>query len=123
MLKDGEIVGLGASSNGRSCVSHECCGHHLVMDDLIRLRSCIVDVDGRVEEGIRVARIRDGVESCIVGFLPRNLVKSNKEKYADKFAQVIELYDSSENSVKRRKSYRNKGMASFRLLEDIPLNE
>ena len=38
-------------------------------------------------------------------------------------AQVIELYEYSENRTKRGKSHRNLGMASFRLLEDIPKME
>lgn len=123
MSKDGEVVGLHGKSNGRSCASHECCGHHLLLDDLVRLRLCVVDIEGRTEEAIQVVRIRDGSESCVVGFLPRNLVRSSRMKYIDQFAQIIELYECSENSVKRRKSQRNKGMASFRLLQDIPINE
>lgn len=65
-------------------------------------------------------RIRDGSEACTVGFLPRNLVRSSKEKFEGKFAQIIELYESSECAIKRRKSQRNRRMASFRLLSEIP---
>ena len=52
-----------------------------------------------------------------------SIVKSGKEKFIGKFAQIIELYEDSESEVKRRKSHRNKGVASFRLLDDIPQQE
>lgn len=123
MVKDGEIVGLKGISNERSCVAHACCGEHLSLDELVRFRLCIVDVDGKMEEGIAVVRIRDGSEACTVGFLPRNIVRSSKDKFNGKFAQIIELYESSECAIKRRKSNRNQGMASFRLLNDIPKSE
>ena len=102
MTKDGEIVGLKDTSNGRSCVSHDCCGEHVNLDDLVRFRLSIVDIDGKIEEAIQVVRIRDGTESCTIGFLPRNIVKSGKDKFIGKFAQIIELYEYSESEVKRR---------------------
>jgi hypothetical protein len=123
MVKDGEIVGLLESSNGRSCASHECCGKHIFPDDLVRFRLAVANVEGRIEQAIQVVRVRDGSESCTIGFLPRNLVKSDKDKYVGKFAQIIELYENSENEVKRRKSHRNRGAASFRLLDDIQQQE
>ena len=118
MTKDGVIVGWKGTSNWRSCVSHDCCGAHVNLDDLIRFRLSVADVDGRIEEAIQVLRI-DGTESCTISFLQRNIVKSGKEKLIGKFAQIIELYEVSESEVKRRKINRNKGVASFRLLDDI----
>jgi len=123
MERDGEIVGLHGTSNGRSCTSHACCGENLSPDDLIRFKFDVIEIEGHVEDAIKVVRIRDGAESCVVGFLPRNIVKVFKEKFVGQFAQVIELYDDSENTTMRRKSHRNKGMASFRLLQDIPEQE
>jgi hypothetical protein len=119
MPKDGEIVGLYESSNGQSCASHECCGKHICLDVLVRFRLAVAEVEGRIEQAIQVVRVRDGSESCTIGFLQRNLVKSDKDKYVGKFAQIIELYENSENEVKRRKSHRNIGAASFRMLDDI----
>lgn len=123
MSSDGEIIGLKASNNGRLCESHECCGENLSADDLIRFRFCVLDFEDGTEEAIKAVRIRDGTESCVVGFLSRNIVKSRKDTFIDKFAQVIELYEYSENRTKRGKSQRNLGMASFRLLEEIPKME
>jgi len=53
-LKDGEIVGLGSSSNGRSCQQHGTCGSAIVIGSLIRFRSCVVDIDGAVEEVLNI---------------------------------------------------------------------
>ncbi len=120
MVKDGEIVGLIESSNGRSCVSHDCCGEVTMIDELVWFKLTVADIDGKIEEAIQAVRIQDGTASCVIGFLPRNIVQSGKEKYVGKFAQIIKLYDQSESEVKRRKSYRNRGVASFRLLDNIP---
>lgn len=123
MVKDGEIVGLKGTSNGRTCEIHDCCGEHLAPDDLVRFKLSVVNVGDKTEDAIKVVRVRDGTESCMIGFLPRNIVKSGKDKFVGKFAQIIELYEHSENTTMRRKSNRNKGVASFRLLQDIQEQE
>ena len=120
MNQDGEIVGLKVSSHGRPCESHSCCGEHVSADEMIQFKYYIVDVDGAPEDAVKACRIRDGTESCVIGFLPRNLVASNKERYIGKFAQIVELYENSDNRTKRLKNRRNLGMAAFSLLEDIP---
>ncbi len=38
MTKDGEIVELKGTSNGRSCVSHDCSAEHVNLDDLVHFR-------------------------------------------------------------------------------------
>lgn len=78
-----------------------------------------MSIIGNDEDAIKFVRVRDGTETCTIGFLPRHIVKSRKHKFVGKFAQIIELYDESENETMRRKSYRNKGIASFRMLGDI----
>ena len=123
MVKDGEIVGLKASNNGRSCEMHDCCGAHVYPDDLVRFKLACIDIDGKTEEAIKVVCVRDGTESCTVGFLPRNIVRSAKDSLVGKFAQVIELYKHSENPSMRRKGYRNCGIASYRLLKSIQEQE
>jgi len=52
MTKDGEIVGLKGMKNGRSCVSHGCCGDHFNSDDLVRFRLSVSDIDGKIEKSI-----------------------------------------------------------------------
>jgi len=63
-----------------------------------------------------------GVESCHVGFLPRHVVARLQEvnRLHGKFSQVLELYDDDEVAhVRKRKSVRNHGMASYRLIEHV----
>ena len=66
---------------------------------------------------------RDGTELCTIGFLPRNIVKSGKDRFVGQFAQIIELYEHSDNTTMRRKSNRNKVVASLRLLKYIQEQE
>ena len=94
--------------------------------DLVRFKLCVVsNEDGTFEDAVKVVLIRDGTETCTVGFVPRHIVAVEHKRHsiADKFAQVIELYDLCESAVKRTKSNRNKGMASYRLLDDIEPQE
>jgi hypothetical protein len=124
MVRDGEIYGVLNGTNGRSCVTHLICGEHLNAGDLIRFRSMVVDdVDGAPESAIAAVRILDGTETCIVGFLPRSIVNRRGADFIGEFAQIIELYAHSENPVLRRKSHQNFGVASFRMLQDIPQEE
>ena len=83
------------------------------------------DVDMIPEPALKAVLVKDGTELCTVGFLPRNLasVEFTKNKYDGKFAQVIELYDLSESEILCKKSHRNVGIASFRLLTDIQEQE
>ena len=60
---------------------------------------------------------------CTVGFLPRHIVTSRKDDFVGLFAQIIELYDESDNQYMRKKSHRNLGMASFRMLDGIQVLE
>jgi len=121
---DGEMVGLHNPANGRSCVAHECCGRHLVVGDLVRFKREILRIDYagpgaaepnfRYETVLKVVVIRDGVESCHVGFLPRHVVARSQEvnRLHGKFAQVLELYDDDDDvaHVRKKKSIRNHGM-------------
>jgi len=65
-------------------------------------------------------RITDGAETCIVGYLPRNVVARGHLRFDDKYAQILELYKESSNTMKRQKSHRNMEMASYQLLDLIP---
>ena len=78
---------------------------------MIRFKLAVVeDVLGKPLETIKAVLIKDGTELCTVGFLGREvaaLVPSQRSKYIDKFAQVLELYDDNENSMMRKKTKRN----------------
>jgi hypothetical protein len=77
------------------------------------------------QPAIKAVVVKDGTELCTVGYLARNYasVEYTKNKFDGQFAQIIELYDLSENDVLRKKSHRNMGIASFRLLGDVQIQE
>ena len=67
-------------------------------DDVIRFKLAVVeDVLGKTLETIKAVLIKDGTELCTVGFLGREVaaLPSQRSKYIDKFAQVLELYDDN----------------------------
>jgi len=96
-------------------------------DDVIRFKLAVVDdVLGKsLLETIKAVLIKDSTELCTVGLLGKEAaaLPSQRSKYIDKFAQVLELYDDNENSKMRKKSKRNAGMASFCLMEDIQVHQ
>jgi hypothetical protein len=72
---DLEIVGLFSSSNGRSCCFHSECGSVVKVGDLLRLKPTMVMVEGLAENAVKLSKItNDGVEGCIVAYIPRNII-------------------------------------------------
>jgi hypothetical protein len=129
---DGEMIGLHNPANGCSCVQHDCCGRYLMVGELVRFKREVIRVDYgppgdpepdfRYETVMKVVIVRDGVESCHVSFLPCHVVAHAQEvnRLHGKFAQVLELYDNDEvGRVRKNKSVRNHGMASYSLLDDV----
>ena len=107
---DGEIVGLRGTTNDRKCESHTCFGDSIKKDSVIRFKLTAVDgKTGIVEKAIKAIRISDGRELCLVAYLPQRIMKNFPNQFNGKFAQIIELYDLSDNSMMRRKSKRNQG--------------
>ena len=116
-MRDGEVVGLAADNNGRSCAKHECCGEHVFVGDLVQFKKTLVWYNGKLDEAVKVVLIKNKKETCTVAFMPRNIAYARANEFHMKFGRILELYHLSDNSQKRRKSYRNKGMASFKLVE------
>jgi hypothetical protein len=78
-------------------------------------------MNGELQDAIKCVRIIDGTDSCTAAFVPRSMIKNIKiETQLDSFVQVLELYDDSESSHKRRKSHFNKGMAACIFIASIP---
>jgi hypothetical protein len=94
---DGEIVGLHASTNGRSCNQHECCGRHLQPGQIIRLKTEAMEVvyetpgdpepDARVETIIKAVLFLDGTELC-TGESPPILTQASRSQ--DEASQLQE---------------------------------
>jgi hypothetical protein len=47
---DGEVLGLQASENGKSCVQHYCCGMLVVPIDIIKFKTTVIDGMGLGED-------------------------------------------------------------------------
>jgi hypothetical protein len=102
MGRDGEIVGLASGESGRACESHEICGHHVAVGDLVKFKVVVLEEEGGLETKIKAVKIRDGTESCHIGFLPRHIVYGGKkEQITNKFGQVLELYKDSNDMTKK----------------------
>jgi len=113
-----DIVGIKASSSGRSCEEHDVCGIVLQEDTVVRIRHVQIIVDGIEESALAVYWISDGVDRCRVGFLPRHLLKHWKE-YDGRIAQIVEMYEESESPTKRRKNYKNLGCCQAVLIDTV----
>ena len=81
MVRDGEIVGLKDSSNGRACVQHACCDVSLQVDDLLHFKiSVVIQEDGMAETLVKAVLIWDGTETCTIGFLPRQIAVVQRKR-------------------------------------------
>jgi hypothetical protein len=119
-----EIVGLHHNSQGRSCTMHEHCGKHVLEGDVLRLVRVVLQVtqDKEPEEAIKLVKIVDGTEACVVGFVPRAFAKMETiQNKVGSYAFVLELYDISTNKYKRHLSKRNYGVASCLFVDEPPI--
>lgn len=113
-----EIVGTEASTQGRSCDRHLCCGSVLSEDVVVRLRKVQVVMKGKEEPALAAYLISDGIDQCRVGFLPRHLIK-HSQFYDGAIAQVTEVYSNTSTSPSsRRKFHHNKGCCIAALISD-----
>jgi hypothetical protein len=122
------MVGMIGSSNGRNCERHQCCGKHVQLGDLVRLKRTVVSVSRNDQatdaETIAIVRIEDGVETCTVEFNPH--VQMNVPKVVRSFNKlcfVAEFYDILDNQYIRGIAQRNSGMTGLNLVNQIPLSE
>ena len=124
-LRDLEIVGLNAASNGRTCKMHAVCGTNVNVGDILRLQKTVITNDeGLTEEAVACISVVVGVERCRVAFLPRFLIRSPMIRdNINKHVQVTELYKDSTSTTKRRLSHSNSGMAAAVFLSEVPQDE
>jgi hypothetical protein len=118
-----EIRGLTASSNGRSCTSHETCGLFVRVNNTLCLKECIIIVDNKPEPAIKLVKIAEGCETCTIGFIPRIYYGLPKvQNSINGLLQVVSLYKDG-TTYKKHKDHANKGMASCVFMDDIPCME
>ena len=123
--RDIEIYGLAGSSNGRHCAFHPCCGTQVVVEDILRIKRVVIDLsEDLTEEALATVVIKDGVERCTVGFVPRFLVNNPTVlRNIDEHLQVTELYKDSTNTAKIAKNERKTGVAGCIFIREIPHQE
>jgi hypothetical protein len=115
-----EIYGLSASTNGRSCHIHSCCGSQVTIGDVVRLKKTVIECDSGAEEAICCILVRRGRETCTIGFVPRPLLGWQPiVDHLNRHAQVVEMYVTSRNTQKRRKNHLNCGVAGCIFLDEI----
>jgi hypothetical protein len=116
-----EVVGIEASSNGRSCHMHDVCGSVIEEDTVLRIRKVqIVNVLGKEETALAAYHLSDGIDQCCVGFLQRHFV-SHALTFDGALAQVTEVYSiTSDSAIKRKKCRHNMGCCLASLISDFP---
>jgi len=112
-----DAVGLRASSNGRSCENHECCGVALEDNMVIRVTEEQVLIDGKEQKALAAYCVNGGMDTCKVGFTRRHLL-AHKDEYDGRLAQIRDIFSKeSESPTDRAKHNRNKGCTRAVLIE------
>ena len=130
-----EIVGIEASGDGRACEAHKVCDALLQLNTAVRFQtlqiingkffiSAFVHLffftfdhadDGIEETAIGVYWVTDGIDRCLVGFLPKHCVH-HRHKYDGRVAQVVEFLRDSKSPSQRRRSRRKQGICMVAFL-------
>jgi hypothetical protein len=120
-FSDLEIVGTSSPTNGRTCNLHAICGDSLVAGDICRLVPCSVTINNVDEEAIKVVKVVDGMETCMVGYVPRSFAAMEKVYAHASIGGCIvinKIYKDCNNDYKKQLANRNKGMASTSLVDE-----
>ena len=88
-----KIIGTDCSTHGRSCYAHHICGSLLTLDVVVRLRRLQIVDNGKERSVIAAYHVTDGIDSCCVGFLKRELTKFSR-LYKGVLAQVSSVRSS-----------------------------
>ena len=117
-----EIVGIEESGRGRSSEEHAVCGEALAIDSVVRFLAIQILNDCGIEEtALGVFWVTDGIDRCLVGFLPRHLVR-HSARYEGRVAQIVEFLKTSESPSQRRRSHHNRGVCLASFLQNPPDN-
>lgn len=72
---------------------------------------------GAEELAIGVFWVTDGIDRCLVGFLPRHLIPY-RSKYEGRAAQIVEFLKHSEEPAERKRSHKMRGVCLAALLQN-----
>lgn len=115
MNLEGEIVGLRGTGNGRMCEIHyNGCGCNVKVGERIRFRSFVVEMEGNEVFSIGAVKVSDGVESCLIGFLPRYQLNTQGDVIG-KYGTITKLYAVSPRAAEREIDHRNVGVARYQV--------
>ena len=109
-----DVVGLQASTNGRSCDNHAVCGQEVGLkeDMVITFHGVPTVINGRHGRGIGVFLMQNEKKTCCVGFLPKAMAKKEAELEGVR-ARIVQLMsaDKTETPIAsdRELHYRNLG--------------
>ena len=88
-----KIISTDCSTHGRSCYAHHICGSLLTLDVVVCLRILQIVDNGKERSVIAAYHVTDGIDSCCVGFLKRELTKFSR-LYKGVLAQVSSVRSS-----------------------------
>ena len=66
---------------------------YLRMNSLVWSRMIFVDVEDADKEALNFVKVVNGTETCVVGFPPQHVIKKKRQKFKNKCAQTVELYE------------------------------
>ena len=112
-----KIVGIEEGGCGCSCEDHNVCGKALIIDSVVRFCSIQILNDTGVEEtAIGVNWVTDGIDRCLVGFLPCHCIPF-KQKYEGRVAQIVNFLKTCESPSARQQSHQKQGVCMAALLQ------
>ena len=120
-IPDGQILGLMARNNGRSCAHHpHCCGSTVKVGSVVFFSFCIVldEILQELEDANKVTMdcdLHPEGQRCRFGYLARRIALNKVEaaQHVNRTAVVIELLQDSKEQTKRRMNMRGYGVALF----------
>lgn len=123
-----DVVGVENGSNGRNCEQHPICGHFVATYDYLYCKWAVQTIDGQDEACVQVFKLAsDGFAGCHVGYLPRRLIKSSRDKEGKKdggkaydgvWLKVVSDLRLSANTSERSRSHRNCGLVHCHVCDD-----
>ena len=127
-----DVYGVDIGSNGRSCVSHDVCGHFVKEGDPLYCSWEVQEFDGETESVVQVHKLAgDGFVGCHIGYLPRRLIKASRSNHGDHKKDGGRSYDGtwlnvvadlrlSKSAAERSRSQRNSGIVYCHIIQDNP---
>ena len=132
-----DVVGVDSELNGRSCSTHPCCGHTIVVGDKLvcnwgvavtpkkwQLKTLLKKnaTEEEIEEHVKVHKIdNNGLATCHVGYLPKRLFKQyTATSFHLMYLRIKEDLRVSENQHERSRSGRFLGIVLCEVIRDNP---